>query len=102
MTVRWKPLLFLSGLFLVVALDRRRRHHIDSGTPFVPELLEASRAAREAGNFPNAEIDFKQALQLEPKNADDPRRVRQVLSPIGPRSLLSTSGPTSATSGWSI
>ncbi len=31
--------------------------------------MKRARAAQEAGNFANAEIDFKQALQLEPKNA---------------------------------
>ena len=35
MTVRWKPLLVLSGLFVAVALGRRGRHHGDAGPAVV-------------------------------------------------------------------
>ena len=41
MTVRWKPLLILSGLFLVVALVGCRRHHRDAGAAFLAGHPEA-------------------------------------------------------------
>jgi len=69
MTVRWKPLLILSGLFLlvgligVVAITLTLVPHSSQG------ILKRARAALESGRFEDAEIYFKQALQLEGKNA---------------------------------
>ena len=69
MTVRWKPLMILSGLFLVVALVGV----IAITAAMMPKssqgILKVARAAREAGRFPDAEIYYKQALQAEPRNA---------------------------------
>jgi cellulose synthase operon protein C len=69
MTVRWKPLLILSGLFLVVGLVGV----VAIVLALVPRssqgILKMARGAREAGRFENSEIYYKQALQLEPKNA---------------------------------
>ncbi|HZW32760.1 MAG TPA: tetratricopeptide repeat protein [Isosphaeraceae bacterium] len=70
MTVRWKPLLILSGLFLVVALIGV----VAIAVTLVPQssqgTLKLARAAQEAGRFENAEIYFRQALQVEPRNAE--------------------------------
>jgi predicted Zn-dependent protease len=69
MTVRWKPLLILSGLFLAVALVGV----VAITLTLVPQssrgILSRARAARDAGRFEDAEIYFKQVLQLEAKNA---------------------------------
>ena len=69
MTVRWKPLMILSGLFLVVALVGV----IAITAAMMPRssqgILKVARAAREAGRFQDAEIYYKQALQAEPRNA---------------------------------
>jgi len=69
MTVRWKPLLILSGLFFVVAVVGV----VTMAWTLMPRSAEAvlkqARSARSAGRFADAEIHYKQALQLEPKNA---------------------------------
>jgi tetratricopeptide (TPR) repeat protein len=68
MTVRWKPLLILSGLFFVVAVVGV----IAMAWTLVPKsaqgVLKQARAAAAAGRFEDAEIYFKQALQFEPKS----------------------------------
>ncbi len=51
------------GLIGVVAITLTLGPHSSHG------ILKRARAAREAGRFENAEIYYKQALQLEPKNA---------------------------------
>jgi cellulose synthase operon protein C len=69
MTVRWKPLLILSGVFVVVLLVGV----VVIMLALVPRssqgILKMARGAREAGRFENSEIYYKQALQLEAKNA---------------------------------
>src|SRR5438067_952538 len=69
MTVRWKPLFILSGLFFVVAV----LGVIAMAWTLVPKsaqgVLKQARAAAAAGRFENAEIHFEQALQFEAKNA---------------------------------
>ncbi len=69
MTVRWKPLLVLSGLFLVVALVGVVAITLSLVPRSSQGILKMARGAREAGRFENSEIYYKQALQLEPKNA---------------------------------
>jgi predicted Zn-dependent protease len=68
MTVRWKPLLVLSGLFFVVAVIGV----IAMAWTLVPKsaqgVLKQARSAAAAGRFEDAEIYFKQALQFEPKS----------------------------------
>jgi cellulose synthase operon protein C len=69
MSVRWKPLLILSGLFLAVALVGVIAI---SGTLVPPSsqgFLKRARAAREAKRFEPAEIDYKQVLQIDTKSA---------------------------------
>ena len=69
MTVRWKPLLILSGLFFVVAVVGV----IAMAWTLVPRsaqgVLKQARAAVAAGRFDDAEIYFKQALQFDAKSA---------------------------------
>src|SRR3954451_586095 len=68
MTVRWKPLFILSGLFFVVAV----LGVISMAWTLVPKsaqgVLKQARAATAAGRFEDAEIYFRQALQFEPKS----------------------------------
>jgi len=68
MSVRWKPLLILSGLFFAVAVIGV----IAMAWTLVPKsaqgVLKQARTAAAAGRFEDAEIYFKQALQFEPKS----------------------------------
>ncbi|HMB02988.1 MAG TPA: tetratricopeptide repeat protein, partial [Isosphaeraceae bacterium] len=69
MTVRWKPLLILSGLFLVIAVVGV----IAIMSTLVPrdsaDILRAARADRAAARYEDAEIHFKNALQKDGRNA---------------------------------
>ena len=69
MTVRWKPLVFLSGVFLIVGLIGVVAIMLTLVPRSSQDILKWARAAREAGRFEDAEIYFKQALQKEAKNA---------------------------------
>ena len=68
MTVRWKPLLILSGLFFVVAVIGVVAMVWTMGPRSAQGVLNQARAAAAEGRFENAEIYFKQALQIDPKN----------------------------------
>jgi tetratricopeptide (TPR) repeat protein len=69
MTVRWKPLLILSGLFLLVAVVGV----IAMAWTLVPRssqgILKQARTAAATGRFEDAEIYYKQALQIDSKSA---------------------------------
>jgi tetratricopeptide (TPR) repeat protein len=69
MTVRWKPLLILSGMFFVVAVVGV----IAMAWTLVPRsadgVLKQARAAAAAGRFDDAVIYYKQALQFDAKSA---------------------------------
>jgi cellulose synthase operon protein C len=69
MTVRWKPLLILSGLFVVVALVGVIAITMGLAPRSSQGFLKLAREAHEAGRFEDAEIRFKQALQIDGKNA---------------------------------
>ena len=69
MTVRWKPLLILSGLFVVVALVGVFAIVMTLAPRSSQGTLKLARAAQEAGRFEDAEIHYKQALQIESKSA---------------------------------
>jgi tetratricopeptide (TPR) repeat protein len=69
MTVRWKPLVFLSGLFLIVGLVGVVAIVVTLTPHSSREVLRRARAAQEAGHFENAEIYYKQALQIDGKDA---------------------------------
>ena len=67
MTVRWKPLIVLSGMFLVIAMMGLLA--ITYAMPGRAEdRLPRARAAARAGKFDDAIIHYRQALQLDPKN----------------------------------
>ncbi len=68
MTVRWKPLMILSGLFLVVALIGVVAITVAMMPKSAQGIVKLARAARDAGQFANAEIYYKKALQIEPRN----------------------------------
>ena len=69
MTVRWKPLLILAGVFSFVAVVGV----IAIAWSLVPRsaqgVLKQARTAAAAGRYEDAEIYFKQALQYEAKSA---------------------------------
>ncbi len=69
MTVRWKPLLILSGLFVVVALIGVCAIIMTLAPRSSQGTLKLARAAQEAGRFADAEILFKQAIQIDSRNA---------------------------------
>lgn len=69
MTVRWKPLLVLSGLFLVIAVVGV----VAIGYTLIPrgsgDILPQARAARSAKQYEKALIHYKRALQNDSRNA---------------------------------
>ena len=69
MTVRWKPLLFLSGLFVVVALVGVAAIVMTLVPRSSQGMMKLAREAQAAGRFEDAEIRYRQALQIEPKGA---------------------------------
>ena len=69
MTVRSKPLLILSAFFLVVALVGVAAIIVSLAPRLTQGVLKLVRTARDAGRYADSEIHFKQALQLEPRNA---------------------------------
>ena len=69
MTVRWKPLVILSGLFLLVGLIGVVAITLTLVPRSSQSFLRRARMAHDAGRFEEAEIDFKQALQLDAKDA---------------------------------
>lgn len=68
MTVRWKPLLILSGLFVVIAVVGV----ITMAYTLIPrgsgDFLPQARADRAAKQFEKAEVRYKQALQMDSHN----------------------------------
>ncbi|WP_406696848.1 tetratricopeptide repeat protein [Singulisphaera sp. Ch08] len=69
MTVRWKPLLVLSGLFLVIAVVGV----VAIAYTLIPrgssDILPQARAARSAKQYEKALIHYKRALQKDGRNA---------------------------------
>jgi cellulose synthase operon protein C len=63
MTVRWKPLVFLSAVFLIVGLIGVAAIIRTLVSRDTQDILRSARTSREAGRFEDAEIYFKQALQ---------------------------------------
>ena len=70
MSVRWKPLIVLSALFVLIAAVGL----LAITATFLPggadAKLREARAAVEAGRFDNAEIHYRNALQVDPRNAE--------------------------------
>ncbi len=69
MTVRWKPLLVLSGVFATIAVVGliAMAYTLAPGGP--NEMIAKARAERLAKRHGEAEIHYKQALQVNGKNA---------------------------------
>jgi predicted Zn-dependent protease len=69
MTVRWKPLLVLSGLFAVIALVG----FVAIAATLIPrgsaDILPKARAERAARQYDKALIHYKRALQVDGRNA---------------------------------
>lgn len=68
MSVRWKPLLILSGVFFIVAVIGVVAMVSSMGLRSTDGILNQARASIAEGRLENAEIYFKQALQIDPKN----------------------------------
>src|SRR4051812_17310949 len=69
MTVRWKPLLILSGLFVVVGLVGLMTIATVMGSRGTEHLLARARSERKAGEFDKAKIDYQQVLKSDGRNA---------------------------------
>ena len=70
MTVRWKPLIVLSGLFLVIAVVGLLAVTLDLVPADAGEIMTTAREEWKAGRHGNAQIHFLRALQAEPKNGE--------------------------------
>ena len=68
MSVRWKPLLVLSGLFVVIAIIGLVAMAF-SLVPKGKDILPLARAERTAKRYENAMLQYKRALQTDGKNA---------------------------------
>ena len=68
MTVRWKPLLILSGLFVVVALVGLMTIATVMGSRGTADILSRARLERKAKEYEKAKLDYQRALKLEPQN----------------------------------
>ncbi len=69
MTVRWRPLIILSGLFVTVALVGLVGFVMLTGPKSAEELLDQARAARSEGRLDFAETYYRKALMRDSKNA---------------------------------
>ena len=69
MSVRWKPLLVLSGLFVAIAIIGFVVMAFTLTPKGAKDILPLARAERSAKRFENAELQYMRALKLEPKNA---------------------------------
>ena len=69
MTVRWKPLLILSGLFVVVALVGLMTIATVMGSRGTADILARARREVKAKEYEKAKLDYKRALVLDPKDA---------------------------------
>lgn len=68
MTVRWKPLLILSGLFVAVAVVGVIAISSTLAPPTAQSMLKQARAARDGGRLADAEIYYKKVLQVDGRN----------------------------------
>jgi tetratricopeptide (TPR) repeat protein len=69
MTVRWKPLLILSGLFVVVALAGLMTIAMVMGSRGTADILARARQERKAREYDKAKLDYQRALKLDGRNA---------------------------------
>lgn len=68
MTVRWKPLLILSGLFVVVALFGLMTIATVMGRQGTAEILARARQEVKAKEYDKAKLDYLRALKLDGQN----------------------------------
>ncbi len=69
MTVRWKPLLILSAVFVAVALGGLVAFTVVRGPRGTAGILAKARAEAKARRFEEAEVEFKRALQQDGRNS---------------------------------
>ena len=69
MIVRWKPLLILSGLFVVIAVVGLAAMAYTLVPRSSADILPVARAERSARRFDNALVHYRRALQQDGKNA---------------------------------
>ncbi len=69
MSVRWKPMIFLSALFVVLAAAGLLAITSVLGPGGAEEILGQARAEARAKKYDRAKIQFERALQREPRNA---------------------------------
>ena len=69
MTVRWKPLLILSGLFVAVAVLGLLAMAMVMGGRGPGDILARARAERQAKEYDKAKTDYDRALQVDGRNA---------------------------------
>ncbi len=68
MTVRWKPLLILSGLFVVVALFGLMTIATVMGRQGTADILARARQEVKAKEYDKAKLDYLRALKLDGQN----------------------------------
>lgn len=66
MTVRWKPLLILSGVFLAIFAIALLAFNVSSSSP--SKLLALAESERDAGKLEIAKIHYQRAAQADPTN----------------------------------
>jgi len=69
MTVRWKPLLILSGLFVVVALVGLMTIATVMGSRSSADFVARARKERQAKEYEKAKVDYQIALKQDSRNA---------------------------------
>src|SRR5262245_47692997 len=69
MTIRWKPLIVLSGLFLVIAVTGLMAISFALAPGRAEDILKQARAEVKEQKYDRAMIQFRRALQREPKNS---------------------------------
>ena len=69
MSVRWKPLLVLSGLFVVIAIIGLVAMAFTLIPKGAKDILPMARAERSVKRYENAMLQYQRALQLDGKNA---------------------------------
>jgi len=68
MTVRWKPLLVLSGLFLVIAVVGLLAMAVALAPRGAADFLAKARAERSSKQFDRAKIHYQNAIQADAKD----------------------------------
>jgi cellulose synthase operon protein C len=69
MTVRWKPLLILSGLFVAVALGGLMSFALYKNSRGTADILARARLELKAKQYEKAKLDYQRALKLDSRNA---------------------------------